>query len=380
MSCYSSVQRLLGVGFLLVLTVGCGEMNSISKGAGFGINLAGAEFGALQPEFSNANVGQSGKDYFFPSHKALAYYADRGMKLVRLPVSWERLQPQLDSELDPTYMGRILECLDHANQLDCSVVLDIHNYGRYRQQSGRHVRELIVAAQATKETEVDNSSLVNLWLRLSDRIRNHPAIAAYGLMNEPHDMAGANWHATSNQVVLALRNAGDQNWIWVAGDGWSSAEKWDRHNPATPWITDSLNRIAYEAHVYFDSDGSGKYVQTFTEEAQLDSLIEQRGHRRLQPFVNWCERHEVVGVIGEFGIPWGDPGWLPVLEQFLGEIRRRDIKACAWSGGQYWGDYVLSLQPRRGYDVAPLKRISWHNSQADQPADARPHSDNPIPR
>lgn len=380
MSCCSSTQRLLAVGFLLALTVGCGEMNSVSRGAGFGINLAGAEFGALRPEFSNANVGKNGEDYFFPSHKALAYYADQGLTLVRLPVSWERLQPQLGSELDPIYMGRILECLDRAAQLGCSVVLDVHNYGRYRQQNGPHVRELTVAAQATKETEVDKSSLVDLWLRLSERIRNHPAITAYGLMNEPHDMAGADWHTTSNQVVLALRNAGDQNWIWVAGDGWSSAEKWDRHNPATPWITDSLDRIAYEAHVYFDSDGSGKYVQSFAQETQLDSLTGQRGHQRLQPFVNWCERHKVVGVIGEFGIPWGDPGWLPVLEQFLSEIRRRDIKACAWGGGQYWGDYVLSLQPRGGHDVAPLKQISWHHSQVGQPVDVQSYRDNPIPR
>jgi endoglucanase len=365
---------------MLVLTVGCGKMNSVSIGAGFGINLAGAEFGALEPDFSNANLGNSGQNYFFPASKDIAYYADKGLRLIRLPVSWERLQPQLGSELDSTYVSRILECLDRAAQLDCYVVLDLHNYGRYRYQNGPQVRELIVAAQATNETEIDNSSLINLWLRLSERIRHHPAITAYGLMNEPHDMAGADWHTTSNEIVLALRNAGDQNWIWVAGDGWASAEKWAHYNPATPWITDSLNRIAYEAHVYFDSDSSGKYVRSFAQEQQLDSLAGQRGYQRIQPFANWCESHNVVGVIGEFGIPWNDPGWLPVLEQFLSETRRRNIKACAWAGGQYWGDYNLSMQPRGGYDVAPLTLTAWHNSQADQPVEAQPSADNPIPR
>lgn len=376
----SNTQRLLGVGLLLLLTVSCGKMNDVSVGAGFGINLAGAEFGALESDFSNTNLGENGKNYFFPSNEVFAYYASKGLKLIRLPVSWERLQPQLGSDLDATYMGRILECLDRASQYDCSVVLDIHNYGRYRYQNGSQVRELIVSAKPSKENEIDKAAIVNLWLRLSEEVRHHPAIAAYGLMNEPHDMAGADWHTTSNEVVNALRTAGDENWIWIAGDGWSSAERWEHNNPATPWINDSLNRIAYEAHVYFDSDSSGKYVRSFAQEQQLDPRTKHRGHQRIQPFINWCERHNVVGVIGEFGVPWDDNGWLPVLEQFLSEIRRRHIKACAWSGGQFWGDYNLSMQPRGGYDVPPLTLTAWHNSQADQPIEAQPSGDNPIPR
>ena len=147
MSCRSSIQRFLGVGLLVALTVGCGEMDSVSRGAGFGVNLAGAEFGALEPGFSNSNLGVDGRDYFFPSHDVLAYYVDQGIRLVRLPVSWERLQPELGSALDSGYLGRIVECLDRAALLGCSVVLDIHNYGRYRLQSGRDVRELVVAAR-----------------------------------------------------------------------------------------------------------------------------------------------------------------------------------------------------------------------------------------
>lgn len=380
MSCRSSIQRFLGVGLLVALTVGCGEMDSVSRGAGFGVNLAGAEFGALEPGFSNSNLGVDGRDYFFPSHDVLAYYVDQGIRLVRLPVSWERLQPELGSALDSGYLGRIVECLDRAALLGCSVVLDIHNYGRYRLQSGRDVRELVVAARPANKGEFDHSFLVDLWMRLSKKVRSHPAIAAYGLMNEPHDMGGADWHATSDQVVRALRIAGDDNWIWVAGDGWSSAEKWDRYNPASPWINDTINRTAYEAHVYFDSDGSGTYVKSFDQEAQIDRFAGQRGRERLQPFLNWCERYGVVGVIGEFGVPWGDPGWLPVLDEFLSEVRRRNIKACAWAGGRYWGDYTLSLERRNGHDAAPLRQIRWHNSQIGKHVGYPFSSSKPMPR
>ncbi len=380
MSRRKNTLRHFGAGLLVAIAAACGEMNNVSRGAGFGVNLAGAEFSALRPDFSNANVGAHGTDFFFPSRATLKYYADRGISLVRLPISWERVQPRLGDELDPSYLGRILEFLDHAAQFDCSVVLDVHNYGRYRLQRGQQIEELVVSSSRIRNGQIDRSYLIDLWLRLSKRVRNHPAIGAYGLMNEPHDMADGDWHTTSNLVVLALRRAGDTNWVWVAGDGWSSAENWNRYNPAAPWVVDNLGRTAYEAHVYFDADGSGKYVDSFAEEARRDSRVSLRGRDRIQAFAAWCERNGAVGVIGEFGVPWNDQGWLPVLEQFLLETRRRDIKAYAWAGGDYWGDYNLSLEARRGGDVATLKRIVVHNRQAEQPLKARGIDDHPVPR
>lgn len=380
MSSCTDLKRPLLASLLLSALAGCGKMSNVTRGAGFGVNLAGAEFGALRPDFSNANAGTHGTDYFFPSRDAMVYYANRGISLVRVPLSWERLQPRLGEQLDPGYLARILECLDHASQLDCSVVLDVHNYGRYRLQRGDRVEELIVADQRRKQSELDSSFLVDLWLRLSDHVRGHPAVTAYGLMNEPHDMAGADWHATSNKVVSALRGAGDQTWIWVAGDAWSSAEKWNRYNPPRPWVHDDLGRIAYEAHVYFDANGSGKYERSYAEETRLDPRTAHRGRERMQPFLEWCDRNSAVGVIGEFGVPWSDPGWMPVLEEFLMEVRRHDIKACAWAGGDYWGDYPLSLQARDGQDVATLKRLAWHNSQSASPLMARPPRPGPAGR
>ncbi|MEC8253175.1 MAG: hypothetical protein VX044_08180, partial [Planctomycetota bacterium] len=144
------------------------------------------------------------------------------------------------------------------------------------------------------------------------------------------------------------------------------------------WIRDDLGRVAYEAHVYFDANGSGKYDRSYAEEARLDPRTARRGHERVQPFLEWCDRNSAVGVIGEFGVPWNDPGWLPVLEDFLTEVRRRDIKACAWAGGDYWGDYPLSLQARDGQDVATLKRIAWHNSQSAVRATARSRRQGPA--
>lgn len=338
---------------LLLLALGACSSGESVPSVGFGINLAGAEFGTHQADFSNQNSGKYGQDYIFPSTKTLGYFGARGLRIIRLPLSWERLQPSLGGDLDSVYVGRVLEQLDAASYHGCKVVLDLHNYGRYRAAEGGLVMELTLDDLGGLRHE----HLSDLWLRLGQRVRKHPALLAYGLMNEPHDMGAGNWHASSSQVVRTLRKEGDRTWIWVAGDGWSKAHEWTKHNPTSPWIKDPLDRTVYEAHVYFDSDGSGRYQATFAQELQLDPGLAMRGVQRLEPFVRWCKEGGVYGVIGEFGVPWYDQDWIPVLDRFLERIDEVGMSATAWAGGDWWGDYPLSLEPRGGTEVAPLLAI-----------------------
>ena len=63
------------------------------------------------------------------------------------------------------------------------------------------------------------------------------------------------------------------------------------------------------------------------------------------------------GVIGEFGVPWFERRWLPVLDGFLDRAKEKQMTAVAWAGGDWWGEYPLSLQPRNDQDVGPLIAI-----------------------
>lgn len=352
-------SRRLWTIVILILLTGCRELRERPSG-GIGVNLAGAEFGSNVPDFSSGNPGLHGQDYMFPSEKSLSYYAQRGINLVRLPLSWERLQPKPMYRLDPTYMGRIEDFLDLALMHGCQVVLDLHNYGRFREQHRGRVRELLLGASTSRQEGLNSAALADLWLRVAQRVSRHPALHAYGLMNEPHDMGagswleGGGWHAISRHVVATLRASGDQNWIWVAGDGWSKASEWDVHNPPTPWVSDTLGRVAYEAHVYFDRDASGRYQVPFAEERRIDPQIHDRAVKNLAPFSDWCSQNDVPGVIGEFGIPWNDGGWLPLLDRFLAEVQEQGMIACAWAGGDMWGDYILSLNPPGIAEAPPL--------------------------
>src|SRR5438874_5023809 len=63
-----------------------------------GVNDNGGEFGGAPTSqatstFSNANSGTYGSAYHYDSQATFHYLASRGVKLVRIPFRWERIQP-----------------------------------------------------------------------------------------------------------------------------------------------------------------------------------------------------------------------------------------------------------------------------------------------
>lgn len=228
-----------------------------------GVNLAGMEFGTEEKDrFSSANPGIAGQQYFYEPEESMQYLAERGVKLVRLPFRWERVQPLLGGELDKVEIEAIKETLDAAEKNNIKVILDLHNYGVYNSPNG--ILQL--------GTTLTHKQFTDVWLRLSEKFKDHTAVAAYGLMNEPHDLPAGdygspaeNWETASQTVLDALRDEGDDTLIMVAGYDWSSAARWAKNHP-DGWIKDKANNFRYEAHHYWDSDGSGFYERLFQEE------------------------------------------------------------------------------------------------------------------
>ena len=56
-----------------------------------GVNLAGAEFGSGDVQNGHENPqtvpGIYGKDYTYPTHEEIDYYASKGLDVIRTPVS-----------------------------------------------------------------------------------------------------------------------------------------------------------------------------------------------------------------------------------------------------------------------------------------------------
>lgn len=246
-----------------------------------GVNLNGGEFGApgwsaTTSSFSNANPGTYGTAWHYDTQGTFDYLARRGIKVVRLPFRWERIQPTLGGALDTNELQRLKDAAARANQAGIQVIPTVFNYGGYMLYDGTQgVRRTIGTSYVT------NAHYADLWSRLSGAFKSNTAVAGYDLMNEPASMTAASgltaaqtWEKASQAAVDAIRATGDTKLILVPGYSWSGTQVWAKTHPKA-WITDSARNIRYEAHHYWDRDNSGAYKYSYADEV---ANAESRGY------------------------------------------------------------------------------------------------------
>jgi len=307
-----------------------------------GVNLAGAEFGAGNSA-SASLPGRYQIHYIYPGEADFKRYADLGMKLVRLPFRWERLQPKLNTELNAAELSRLMATLDHARKHDVQVILDMHNYYRY-------YGKLIASG------DVPISAFADSWRRIARKVANHPAVYGYGLMNEPHSTNGK-WPAAALAASKAIREIDRKGWIYVAGDRWSSAYHWPSYNTqlvSDPWMRDPKNNLIYEAHLYLDKDFSGSYANRGAVYGPMT------GVDRAKPFVEWLRKHRLRGFIGEHGAPDYSPSAIVATDNLLKYLGQNCIPSTYWAAGPWWGDYALSLDVNNGKARPQLPVLRKH--------------------
>lgn len=302
-----------------------------------GVNLSGAGFG------SSVLPGKHGTNYIYPAESYYQKYAELGLDLIRLPFLWERIQPQLDRELDAAQLARLVQSLDFAHNHGVKVILDLHNYYRY-------YGKLIGTA------EVPIESFADVWRRLALALGDHPALSGYGLMNEPHNTNGL-WPEAALAASQAIRQIDQTHWIYVAGDRYSSAWHWPKSNTRLiddPWMRDPRNNLIYEAHMYLDRDTSGMYYD------RTETFAPLLGIDRARPFVDWLKEHSLRGHIGEFGVPDYAPDAILAMDNMLGYLRENCVSLTYWAAGPWWGNYMLSLDVKSGEDRPQLPVLTRH--------------------
>ncbi|MFT2008309.1 glycoside hydrolase family 5 protein [Pontibacter sp. 13R65] len=314
----------------------------------FGVNASGAEFGSNIPGVFN-------KDYTYPTTAQLDYFKSKGLTLFRMPFKWERIQPELEGDLDPIELSRMKAFVEAAQERDLWVILDLHNYGR-RKVNGT---EYIIGAP-----ELPIAPVADLWGRLAKEFKGYSNIWGYGLMNEPHDMlASTPWFNIAQACITKIREIDTETSILVGGDSWSSAERWIAYSSNLANLKDPSQNLIYEAHVYFDNDASGSYKMSYDEEGTTPMT----GVTRVTPFVDWLKQYNLKGFVGEYGVPDNDPRWLVTLDHFLKHLEDNGINGAYWSSGPWWGKYVLAIEPRDGQDrpqVKTLEKYKFAKSEA----------------
>ncbi|MCL6708469.1 glycoside hydrolase family 5 protein [Pseudomonas sp. R2.Fl] len=304
---------------MLALAVsGNGDASAAGAGCFRGINLSGAEFGAGNEPF---------KDYVYPSEQTIGYFASKGFTSIRLPFRWERLQPELFQELNADELRRIEETIVLARQYGMGVVLDPHNYARYRD----HV---------VGSPELPDAAFADFWARVAERFANANDIS-FGLINEPFDIPTRQWLSAANAAIAAIRSVDARNLVLVPGTHWTGAHAWQReedgenHAAVMLEIKDPSNNYAYEVHQYFDEDFSGTKGTCSRAEDTVAAL---------ETFTQWLRDNGKRGYLGEYGVPYSIASCTKALEQATRVVEDgRDV----WVGWAYWvaGDWWPASEP-----------------------------------
>lgn len=223
-----------------------------------GVNLAGAEFGNV----TSLSRGIMGRDYFYESEDSYRYLASKGVRLVRLPIQWERVQPTLGGSFSELEVERIRQALSFSNKYGIRVVIDLHNYGGYMSRTGwRTVGDGL------------EKDLVVFWRIFAEKFKDEPALLGYGIMNEPHDTAlegitkdiskGARgWQEVTQHVADGIREVDQGSVLFISGYDWSSLVRFNKLHPQA-WIKDPSNNVRYEVHHYWDYQERGKYSELY---------------------------------------------------------------------------------------------------------------------
>lgn len=291
-----------------------------------GLNIAGAGFA------SGVLPGKHGTNYFFPREGYFASWQTKGIRTIRFSIIWERLQPTLHAELDSLYAGLLERTFDEAAIYGIRVILDIHNYGRFRDN--------VIGTPA-----VPIDAYQDLMERIASRWGAHQALYAYDIMNEPYGEADDYWFAVAQAGIDAVRKYDGDSLLLIEGRSWSSAARWPRLNDDLLALHDPADKLVFSAHAYIDQNSSGLYKQPPPED--FDPMA---GVKRVEPFVQWLIKHGRRGHLGEFGVPDDDPRWLEAMDNLLAYLREHCIPMTYWAAGPSWGKSRISVEPVNGQD------------------------------
>jgi len=288
-----------------------------------GVNIAGFEFtGSELPGTANTH-------YPVINPTILDYWIDNGVRQFRLPFKWERVQHELEGELDEAYLGYIMAVVDYAGEQGARVILDMHNYGR------RH-------GSTIGSDEVPISAYRDVWSKLAQEFEGHPGVLGYDIMNEPHGLPGGSeqWVEMAQEAILGIREHDTSTWLFIEGYSYSNGHRWQGQNPTIHTLSDSSDRIIWSPHQYFDENNTGTYAHSYDDE----NAYEERGADRINNFIEWMEEHGFSrGHVGEYGVPDDDERWLELMDTFLAHLGEHGMLSSAWADGPWWANYALKV-------------------------------------
>ncbi len=336
--------------FLLLLVFSI--LNGQSSQVPFGVTLCGAEFG------QNNLPGILNTNYIYPEENEVSYFAKKGVQIIQLPIRWERIQRTLGGPLDTKELSLIEKFLDECYVRDIQVTLIMQNYGRYKINNVEYI---------IGSPQISRANYKDVWKKLATALNKRKNIYAFSIMSEPNHMENYSWFESAQQAINGIREVDRTHTILVDGDNYSGPETWVDYNDQLKNLIDPANRMMFNAHCYFDEDRSGEYKKSYS----TSGANEMTGVNRIKHFVEWLQKNNKKGFVGEFGIPNNDNHWFAVLDNFLQYLTANNIGGCYWAAGRWWKNYPLSIEPSGNSDKPQMNLYTKYLVQNNKSAIAK---------
>lgn len=316
-----------------------------------GLNRAGAEYG-------DDWDGWTGQTFYdVPTAETwgseLAYYDSRGFNVLRLPISWERLQHSLNGPLDDAYVNALTASVNAATAAGWLIIIDLHSYNRYAEAAFDADGNQASAYQQRVFGDgfLDTSHLVDVWTKIAGLFLDNPNVV-FGIMNEPHDfpVMSDTWFANVQSVIDAIRESGAQQLILVPNSRGSDVDHWSTYAPnggsldsvAALAITDSGNNYAFDLHAYQDNpDSATSYVELLTT------------------VTDWAKSNGKLLFLSELGIQNGAENGEVALGNLLDYL---NSNSDVWVGWTSWNLAPYNITSADSY-TTDGSEMAWYTSR-----------------
>lgn len=306
-----------------------------------GVNLASGSGGTIP--------GTYGTSYMYPKFEDLWYFKAKGVRLIRLPFRWQRLQSDLNGSLTAKDVTQMRLVIKEAERLGIWVLLDMHDYCERTVNGVKYEIGVSKVAGATPIVTADH--FADAWVKLVNAFLDCKNIWGYDLMNEPKGLDINILKNNYQTVINAIRQVDTKTAIVVEGKNYAGAQSWPSTSDELKNLTDPIgNNIIYAAHTYFDSNNSGTYPSTYENEVKDPKVYKTR----LDPFVNWLNTNNKNGMLGEYGVPYNgaknsDPRYMDMMDSVFTYLKKNQLTSTYWCGGAMYDAYQLTVQPAKDY-------------------------------
>lgn len=146
------------------------------------------------------------------------------------------------------------------------------------------------------EKKTYRTQAIALWKKIAGRYADSPVVAGYDILNEPVTEKTKLINEYYNNVIHAVRSAGDSHIIFIEGNMW--AQELDFLN-----ISNKHN-IVYSIHCYQPLDHTFNFHPGQTYPGTVDSHRWDKHtlQRFLSRYIGFQKKHDAPILVGEFGI------------------------------------------------------------------------------